>query len=147
RSGLLVAESYWHRRHGRTAEALAACEEAWALCWRNSCIVSFNTCVATELATALRLHAEALDGADPRQAERVRRRGLRLARLAAALARVLPPERPHALRELSLAWMGRGRLDRALRLASQSCRVAEQMNARYEYARSLLVPGPRPAEP
>jgi hypothetical protein len=78
---------------------------------------------------------------EPNEAERVRKRSRRLARYAAILSRFMPTERPHALRELSLAWMSRGRLSRAWKLATRSCDEAGRMNARYEYAQSLLVRG------
>jgi eukaryotic-like serine/threonine-protein kinase len=141
RSGMLVGESLWHRRHGRTAEAVAACEAAWAICRGNASIVVFNACVLAELVTSLRIHAEAIEAGEPREAKRSHRRGRRLARLAVGLSWIMPTERPHALRELSLAYMSRGRLGRAWRLAARSCHHACQMNARYEYIQSLLIMG------
>jgi tetratricopeptide (TPR) repeat protein len=140
-SGLLVGKSHWHRYQGRTAEAVAACEEAWEICRSHACIVAFNTCVPVELVTALRVHAEAIEQSEPRQAERILRRLQRLTPSAARLSWFLPTERPHALRELSLMWMGRGRVARAWKLAVKSCDHAGRMNARYEYAQSLLVRG------
>ena len=141
RSGLLVGESLWHRRHGRTAEAVAACEAAWTICKGNASIVVFNACVLAELVTSLRIHAEAIEAGEPLEAKRSHRRGRRLARLAVGLSWIMPTERPHALRELSLAYMSRGRLGRAWRLAARSCHHACQMNARYEYIQSLLIMG------
>jgi hypothetical protein len=140
-AGILIAEARWHRHHGRTAEAVAACESAWEISRRNACIVSYNSCVLVELVTALRVHAEALRPREPADAERVRKRFQRLARLATLLSRFMPTERPQALRELSLGWMGRGRHSRAWKLAARSCDQARRMNARYEYAQSLLIQG------
>jgi hypothetical protein len=64
-----------------------------------------------------------------------------MARLANRLSWFLPPERPHALRELSLAYAHRGRIKKACKLVAKSCRIAEQQTARYEHAQSLLVKG------
>lgn len=141
RAAVLIAKSIWHRHHGRTAEGVAASEEAWEISRSNACIVVFNMCVLTELVTALRVHAEAIEGDRPGEAERVRRRIRRLAPCAVLLSWILPTERPHALRELSLMWMSRGRFARAWKLAARSCEQARRMDARLEYARSLLVLG------
>ena len=64
-----------------------------------------------------------------------------MARFAKRLSWFLPPERPHALRELGLVYAHRGRLRKALKLVDKSCQIAEQQKARYEHAQSLLVQG------
>ena len=140
-STALMALGYWHTHHGRSAEALLAFEQAWQICWKNNYIVTLNTNVLSELATALRLHAEALSDRDPRNAAKVWRRFTKMARWANRLSRLLPPERPHALRELSLAYAHRGRVNQAWKLAAESCRKATALKAKYEYAKSLLVLG------
>ncbi len=72
---------------------------------------------------------------------KLRRRWHELARRAVRLSRFLPPERPHALRELRPAYADRGRVTKAWKRAAKSGRVAEAQMARYEPARSLLVRG------
>lgn len=140
-TALLMAEAHWHSFHGRTAMALDASEKAWGICVQNVYLVTFNTNVLCHLVTSLRLHAEALEKLGDVAATSVRRRFSKLARRAYRLSWFLPPERPHALRELSLVYVHRGKLSAALRLAVASCRAAEGMEARYEYAQSLLVMG------
>jgi tetratricopeptide (TPR) repeat protein len=66
---------------------------------------------------------------------------MRVAKWANRLSGLLPPERPHALRELSLAYAHRGQVKKAWKLAAESCRKATSLKARYEYAKSLLVLG------
>jgi hypothetical protein len=136
-----MAEGHWHNHHGRSAEALSACEQAWQICRSNTYVVVFNSGVLCELVTALRVRAESLDGQDPRQADRVWRRFTKMANWANRLSWFLPPERPHALRELSLAFAHQGRIKKAWDVAAKSCRKAKALKARYEYAKSLLVLG------
>jgi tetratricopeptide (TPR) repeat protein len=136
----LMAEGYWHAYHRRTGDSLSAFEQAWDICRTNQCLTTFNMSVVSDLASALRRHAEAME-ADGSDASAVRRRWKRIARLANRLSRFLPPERPHALRELSLAYAHRGRTKKALKLIDKSCRIAEQQQARYQHAQSLLVKG------
>ena len=136
-----MALGYWHTHHGRSGEALSAFEHAWQICWQSRYIVTMNTNVLCELATALRRHAEALDDRDPRNAAMVWRRFTKIARWANRLSWLLPPERPHALRELSLAYAHEGQVKKAWRIAGESCRKATALKARYEYAKSLLVLG------
>ena len=128
RSGVLLGESLLasaSRAHGRgrrrLRESVGHLPSATRASW------SLNSCVLVELVTALRVHADVLtEAGEPNEAERVRRRCRRLARLAVGLSWIMPTERPHALRELSLAWMSRGRLCRAWRLAARSCHHARQ---------------------
>ncbi|MBL8808892.1 MAG: hypothetical protein JNM43_01845 [Planctomycetaceae bacterium] len=136
-----MAEAHWHTFHKRSALALEAMEQAWAICVKNYYIVTTNTNVLCQLVTCLRLHAEALEKNGDAGAVAVRRRFDKMARWAKRLSWLLPPERPHALRELSLRYAHRGKLATAHRLAASSCTAAEAMDARYEYAQSLLVMG------
>ena len=137
----IMAEGLWHRFHGRTQESLAAFERAAAAVKKTLCINSHMIVVMPMLAGALRMRADAMESAAPRQANKLRRRGLRLAKRAAWITRVFPAAYPLALRELGLSLAARGRLRPALRAAEKSCRVAERQNAKYEYAQSLLVRG------
>jgi eukaryotic-like serine/threonine-protein kinase len=140
-SMLGIAEGYWHWFHGRTAEALRVCEEAYRLVIRSLAVNHLTAPTLPYLVTALRRHAEATEGQDPKQAQRLRRRAFRLAKWAARLRRFAPAHSAHALRELSFAYAARGRLQKALRLAEKSCAVAEAQKARSEYAESLLLRG------
>lgn len=137
----LMAEGFWHTRHGRTAESLSALEQAWQICRSNLYVVTFNSNVLCQLVTALRLHAEALESRDPDHAKRVWRRTSKMAKWSNRLSWFLPPERPHALRELSLAYAHSGHIKKALKLAAKSCQKAAAMKAKFEYAKSLLVQG------
>ena len=60
-----MAEGYWHWGHGRTDEALAAFRRAYDLV-KDHLVINFHTAEALPmLATALRLHADAIRGEDP----------------------------------------------------------------------------------
>jgi hypothetical protein len=137
----LMAEGYWHAYHRRTAEAVSAFEQAWKICWTNTYGVYAQSSLLCELATALRLHADALDSRGSNDGKRIRKRARKMAAWANGLSWFLPSERPHALRELSLAYAHRGRIKKAWMLAAQSCRQAKALKAKYEYAKSLLVLG------
>lgn len=139
-TSLFMAEGYWHAHHNRTGEALTAFEQAWDLCKKSQCLTTFNMSVVSDLASSLRRHSETLEAKRSNTGD-VRRRWQRMAHLANRLSWFLPPERPHALRELSLAYAHRGRIKKALKLIAKSCRIAEHQNAAYEYAQSLLVMG------
>lgn len=138
---LLMAEGYWRLDRQETADAVRVFDQAWRVALGNRYIVAFNTWVLTELVSALRRHADAIASSDPLASGLARRRWARLARWANRLSWFLPPERPRALRELALVYEHHGRIRKAWRLASQSCRIAEEQKARYEYAQSLLVRG------
>jgi tetratricopeptide (TPR) repeat protein len=140
-SMLLMGQGHWHTFHGRTDKALEAFEGAYQLAKRNLALNFFTVPTLPCLVTALRRHADTLEAADGRQAQRLRRRAFRLAKWVARLTRFFPPHYPHALRELGYAYSARGRLRKALRLAEQSCAVAEAQKARCEYAESLLLRG------
>lgn len=137
----LMADGFWHSHHGRTGEALAACEKAWRICCDNIYVVTFNSNVLCQLVTTLRLHAEALESKSAPEATKIRSRFFKMAKWANRLSWFLPPERPHALRELSLAHAHRGQIQKAWKLATKSCEKAQAMKAKYEYAQSLLVQG------
>lgn len=91
------------------------------------------------LATARRLQFERYRGylrsrrrALLRQAERAARRSVRLAKW-------FQNDLPHALRELAIIMMLRGRNARGMRLLDASLRAAERQGAKYEYALTRLV--------
>ena len=141
KSPALMAEAFWHSENGRSIEALVAIEKAWKVCLDNLYIVSLNSNVLCQLVTTLRLHAESLDAQGSKEATKVWRRFVKMAKWANRLSWFLPPERAHALRELSLAYAHQGRIKKAWNLAALSCKKAEALKAKYEYAKSLLVLG------
>src|SRR5262249_47493133 len=119
----MMAEGHWHTFHGRTEEALATFERTGALVRKALCINSHTIVVLPELAAALRRHAEKLKPTDSRQAERLRRRALRLARWAVRITRFFPAAYPLALREFSLVLADQGKTENALPIADRSCTV------------------------
>lgn len=137
---LFMAEGQWHTAHKRTDKALSMFEQAWDVCRANLYLTPYNMSVVSDLASALRRHAETLE-AEHSDSGTVRLRWQRMARAANRLSWFLPPERPHALRELSLAYAHRGRLKNALKLVTKSCQIAEQQHSQYQHAQSLLVKG------
>ncbi len=140
-SFVLMAEGYWHTRHGRTAKAVEVFERAWAVSRDSFTVMTYNSSVLVELVGALRVHAESLERTCSPSGKPIRRRWQKLARWAYRLSWLLPIERPHALRELSMVYAYRGRIKKAWKLAAKSCRIAEAQKAKYEYARSLLLQG------
>ncbi len=138
---LVMAEGYWHRFHGRTEEVLAAFQRAYNLV-KHHLTINFHTAEALPLlATALRLHADATHHKDPRHAQRLRQRALKLARWAVRITRFFPVYHPYSLRELSIQLAARGQVKKALKYAEKSCSVAQGQKARYEDAESLLQRG------
>ena len=94
-----------------------------------------------ELATALRLHAEAIEANDLEQSKLLRRSAYRLAKWAARIMQFFPAAYPMTLREWSLNLRDQGYLRKALKVADKSCAVAESQKAKFEHAQSLLVRG------
>jgi serine/threonine protein kinase/tetratricopeptide (TPR) repeat protein len=137
----LTGESRWHLFHGRTEEAVAACEKAWNVVKRTLVINHLTSETLPCLATALCRHADAVAYKDRRQAEHIRQRAFRYARWGVWLNRQFPMHLPYALRELSLMYAHRRQLHQALQKADQSCALAHTQKARYEHAQSLLVRG------
>ena len=137
----MMAEGHWHSFHGRTGEALEAFERAFGLVMTSQCLNSHMIVCLPELATALRLHADAIRRADPRRSDELRRQAYRRARWAVRVTRFFPAAYPLALRELSIQLADRGKAETGPRIADRSCAVAEGQKARYEHARSLLVRG------
>jgi tetratricopeptide (TPR) repeat protein len=138
---VLMAEGYWHTHRKETGKAVESFERAWTISRNNTYIVAFNSWVLSDFVTSLRLHAEAIELRNRAESKPVRQRLRRLAKWSVRLSWFLPPERPRALRELSLVYANRGRTKKAWALAAKSCRIAENQKAMYEHAKSLLVQG------
>lgn len=135
---LQMAEGFWHRHHGRTADSLASFENAWRICKKKKCLTTFNMSVLSDLATAYRMHAELLEssGQDSRLA---RKKWRRTSAWAARFSKIFPPEQPHAFRELALAREHAGRKKQAIQLLEKSCSVALKQKAEYQYLQSAVV--------
>jgi tetratricopeptide (TPR) repeat protein len=134
---LQMAEGYWHLHHGRFDQALASFSGAWETSRTNMHVVAYNSWVLTDYVSCLRACVLQQGRVD----DRLVRRWRRMAVWADRLSWLLPPERPRAVRELSLVHEHLGNRRKAWSLATKSCRVAEGQKAQYEYAQSLLVCG------
>lgn len=139
-TAVLVGESHWHAHHGRFEEAYLGCKKAWAACKEHYCLNTFNMSVPCSLVTSIRHYAESLESRS-QNAKALRQEWYRTAGWANRLSWLLPPQQPHALRELGLAYAHRGRTKKALALLSKSCDVAEQQKARFEHALSSIALG------
>jgi hypothetical protein len=136
-----MAEGHWHRFHGRTLESLKSFELAIDSIWKSLCINSHMIVAWPELATALRLHADALEASNPKECKQLRHRSFRVAKWSARVMRFFPSAYPMALREYSASLMSTGKLAKALKVADTSCAVAEKQHAKFEHAQSLLLRG------
>ena len=137
----LLAEGYWHSYHGRTAEALQVYERAAEMVRKSLCVNSHTILVMPMLASGLRLHADAVQDRDAKQAEQLRKRACRVAKWGTRLCWLFPAAYPLALREPALILSACGKTKKALKFADKSCAVAEAQKAKYEHAQSLLVRG------
>jgi hypothetical protein len=137
----LLAEGYWHNFHGRTAEALDVYERAGEMVRRNLCLNAHTILVMPMLAMGLRLHADAVQEQDAREADRLRRRACRVGKWATRLTRLFPAAYPVALRERALILAACRKPKQALKFADKSCAVALSQKAKYEHAQSLFVRG------
>lgn len=93
------------------------------------------------LATALRSEAERMQTQDPPAARKHLREAKRAAKSALRRARRSQNDLPHALREMGLLSATSGQLRRAHRYLDESLAVAEQQQARYARALTLLELG------
>jgi len=133
----LIGKGRWQLSEQRCEEAIETLEQALKRAIKNF-MVNFHTVAALIwLVTALRIRADELRQEDVQQSRRLQKRGLRLARRAAWITRIFPGDRPHALRELGLAYAAKGRAKKALKLLDKSCAVAKKQKAPYEFAQSL----------
>ncbi len=137
----IMAEGHWHRFHGRTLESLKSFELAIESIWKSLCINSHMIVAWPELAAALRLHADSLEGSNPNECNQLRQRAFRAAKWSARVMRFFPSAYPMSLREYSLNLLTKGKLAQALKVADKSCSISEKQKAKYEHAQSLLVRG------
>jgi signal transduction histidine kinase len=131
----------YHLRRRDTAAAVAALRDADAQIRRQGLRQDYVVAVVPALATALRLHLEALPPTAPRRRRAILNELGQVSRRAFRLSRAYRNNRPHAARELAAYWLLRGRHGRALRLCDLGLSVAVAQGARLEEARLLLLRG------
>lgn len=135
------AEGQWHLYHGRTEQAVHAFDHALDLLKQNRLFNWPTLPTVPSLVTSLRLHADAIDKLDPSQAEKIRRRALRIIRRASWVFRFFPTEQAYALREYALMLACKGATKKSLRVIEKSCSVAEKREEAFQLAESKLVRG------
>jgi tetratricopeptide (TPR) repeat protein len=91
------------------------------------------------LATARRLELECYRGYLTQRRRALLRQAERAARRSVRLARWFQNDLPHALRELGIVMILRGKTARGLKLFDRSIAVAERQGAKYEQALTRLV--------
>src|SRR4029078_9997268 len=116
----------------RIDEAAATFESAMQIATRAGVINAYVAPNLAWLATARRLRLERYLGHLATRRRTLLGEADAAARRAVRLARWFQNDLPHALRELGLVRIMRGRTDRGLRLLEKSMAVAERQGARYE---------------
>jgi serine/threonine protein kinase/tetratricopeptide (TPR) repeat protein len=134
----LQAAARWHMFHGRTREGLELAQRSYDLMIKHVVINHITSTTFPLLLEAIRQHADAQKTQDPGEADRLLRRGYRKARWATVLTKNLP-DYPATLRELSRYCALRGKLNKAIKIADRSLRIAEARQMRYESALSCLA--------
>ncbi|HEX4902354.1 MAG TPA: ATP-binding protein [Acidimicrobiales bacterium] len=139
---VLTAEALRQLALGSPVGAVACLERAEALVRRAGLRQEYVAPVPAWLLTALRARRAAETGpTDLRTRRRELHQARRVGRRARRLARWYRNNAPHALREAALVEAELGRLDRARRWLDRSIRIAEELGARSELARSLEARG------
>jgi serine/threonine protein kinase/tetratricopeptide (TPR) repeat protein len=136
-----AAESQQWLRRGDLTAALRAAEDAVRRASRLYSPMGVPSVSFPTYAQALREQALACEARGPAEAREFRRQALQAARKAVRITRRQPFALPYALRELALNYLLAGKLRRAYKSIRESCAVAENQQARFEYAKSLLVCG------
>lgn len=134
-----LAESLWHLAHERPQEAVGILENAFVQMKNNNCYNSHTMHVVPMMAAARRHLAHDLQKTEPDAARQEMNRSVKWARWATRVSRFAPLMAPLALREFAQSLEAQGKLDKAYRMATKSCRVAKKQDAKFEYAQSLLV--------
>ncbi|MHB8953487.1 MAG: ATP-binding protein [Pirellulaceae bacterium] len=101
--------------------------------YTQSCLAWWMTCLRRQL--------EESEKWSPRRRQELLRTAKEIERKALRSARMFPCELPHVLRECAYLQAMRGKSRGAHRLIKRSLRLAEQQEARFEYAQSLLACG------
>jgi eukaryotic-like serine/threonine-protein kinase len=138
---VLMSEAYWHIHHERFQSAVDCFQKACCISRENRYLVTYNSWIVSDYAYALRLLIEAKEKYGEKIEKKLIRRWFQVARWANRLSLLLPPERPRALRELAWTYAYRNRLATSSKLLKLSCRKAEEMNAKYEWAKSQYAIG------
>lgn len=123
----------------KMSEAAAVFESALAIAAQAGVMNAYIAPNLAWLATARRLQLECYRGYLTHRRRALLRQAERAARRSVRLARWFQNDLPHALRELGIVMILRGRTARGLRLFDQSLAVAERQGAKYELALTRLV--------
>ena len=148
-AGLRVAESSWHRFHRRAEESLESSRKAMTTLREIWPIPGLSWPIPQNIwldaisnhAAALRFMAETLSEQNRKRCRHLRREGLSTAKWAVKVEKNSKMYLPLALRELSLAYAGLGKVKKAYVYATKSLEIAGQQGAKQQSASSLLVCG------
>jgi diguanylate cyclase (GGDEF)-like protein len=141
RAEVLQAHALSLLNSGRPAKAADVLEDAWRLVLSKGLMQEYVAPILPWRATALRLAADGLPAWTTWSRGRRLRELRRAVRGSLRIARRYRNNLPHALRELALYELGRGRARRARRCFDRSLREARGQGARYEYLQTLLARG------
>ncbi|TWU33851.1 Serine/threonine-protein kinase StkP [Novipirellula artificiosorum] len=131
----LQAEARWHLYHGRTREGVEFAQQGFDLAKKHLVINHISMPNFPLLLEALRLHAETVRADDRAEADRLIKRGYKLARWGVRITEKFP-DYPNTLREMGHYYAMRGKMKKALKVTEKSCRIAERQQARLELALS-----------
>lgn len=136
----LMVEGCWHMRHKRHDSAHAAMKSAWWAMVRGLRVLQNDVWVLPARVTALRKMTESHD-IDSSTSRSFLRGTLRFARWVTRACKFYPGHESYALRELALLLQKQSKLNSAYKHAKRSCEIAQQQDAKFELAQSLLVKG------
>lgn len=140
-SQVLLAEGVRQLYAGELEQGTAVLEQALKVAMTAGIRHAWVATIVPWLATARRLQVEQALGRVPARKRQLLRRASWAARRARWIARSFKNELPHALRESALVAAMQGKPQAAKKLFDRSIAVAEQQQARYELAQSLLARG------
>jgi eukaryotic-like serine/threonine-protein kinase len=135
------AEVYWHLANARVASAVEIADRAFANFRTTWPMITQTAFIVATAARAFREYAQSVSDTDSEQARVLRKRALWSARWGLLRIQFMRCEHPALLREYALASSAFDRPRRAYRAARKSCHIAEEQQAKHEYAKSLLVCG------
>jgi signal transduction histidine kinase/DNA-binding response OmpR family regulator len=123
----------------RIDEAAAVFEQALQIAAKAGVMNAYIAPNLAWLATARRMQVEHYRGYVISRRKALLRQAERAARRSVRLARWFQNDLPHALRELGIVMLLRGKTARGMRLFNESLAVAERQGAKYEFALTRLV--------
>jgi len=136
---VLLAKGVWLLGRGEADAAVTVLEEAVAAAYQGGVRNAYTLPPLAWLATAHRIRAEKARDYTPLRRRAILRRAEKAARKALRAARLCRNDLPQVLREYALILAMSGRLRRARRLFHKSLATARKMQARYQYAQTLLA--------